>query len=165
MASGLSVSTSLTWPFSKPPDPLLTYETYSNTPVNRRVLELLLDHGAELECRDVEGNSPLYRAVLHDQLTSVEYLLERGAKVNDRFFVANDPEGETCLSTAVQLGNHAMVKTLLKYGADLSTPRGLIFHCAANSDTYMMEILLETGLDVEQANPETEMTLLDTAFA
>ncbi|XP_055333372.1 ankyrin repeat domain-containing protein 39 homolog [Paramacrobiotus metropolitanus] len=110
----------------------LEYEELTGTDVNLAVLDTLLLNGADIACRDSDGNSPLYRAVLHDQLREAEFLLEKGAPINDVYVNANDLDGETCLTTAVQLGNAQMVRMLLRCGADVNAidGPGLVWFCA-----------------------------------
>ena len=142
----------------------LEYEMVCGTPLNLQLLELLLNEGAEIECKDPEGNTPLYRSVLHDQLREMEFLLERGAVVNGLFHVANDVDGESCLSTALQVGNHEMVRLLLKHGASLKSPPGMLFFAAMGSDLEIVRILLDAGEDVRQINPTTGLSLSETSF-
>jgi ankyrin repeat protein len=143
----------------------LEYEEICGTPLNLQVMELLLERGADMECSDGEGSTPLYRSVLHDQIREMQFLLEKGARTDALFYVPHDEAGESCLSTAIQLGNHDMVILLLKYGANLRSPPGILFFAAADSDVDMVRLLIDAGEDVLQMNPATELSLCDTAFA
>ncbi|MFZ5831172.1 MAG: ankyrin repeat domain-containing protein [Planctomycetota bacterium] len=76
----------------------------------------LLDHGAELERRDLSyGNAtPLIRAVWERLESVVRLLVERGADVNARTLVDDD---RTALMIAAEAGSHEVVKLLLAHGA------------------------------------------------
>ena len=48
------------------------------------IMALLLDHGAEIDAKNLFGNSPLVDALLTKQSAAVDLLLQRGANVNMR---------------------------------------------------------------------------------
>lgn len=67
-------------------------------------------HGANVNAG--EGGSPtLHGAVAFNQLEMVEWLLDRGAKVN-----ALDNESKTPLSRAIEKGNDAIADLLRRRG-------------------------------------------------
>ncbi|RNJ59936.1 hypothetical protein D7B24_000653 [Verticillium nonalfalfae] len=90
------------------------------------VVRFLVDKGLEVEDADEGGMTPLHHVlysydVLHKDafdpevsLANARYLLQRGANVN-----AKDLEGTTPLHLAAWRGNSAVVKLLLKSGADV----------------------------------------------
>ena len=84
---------------------------------DRRIAELLLEHGAEIEARNRHkvfgpGNRPLHAAVYVDRPDVVEALISAGADVS-----STDDTGWTPLHIAVSNGRLELAKTLLDAGA------------------------------------------------
>ena len=46
---------------------------------NTQLVELLVEHGADINCRDAEGFTPLHIAAIHGQMQVVKKLVELGA--------------------------------------------------------------------------------------
>lgn len=76
-------------------------------------LGFLLQRGANPNARDKDGMTPLMLATTLRFVDGAETLLSRKAKVDD-----TNNSGETALIRAVQLRDLAMVRLLLKNGAD-----------------------------------------------
>ena len=72
------------------------------------VVEVLIDAGADIEAKDVEGSSPLHRACREGALDAAKLLVKAGAGV----CVTNN-QGDTCLMYAVYWGHTETVRTLL----------------------------------------------------
>jgi uncharacterized protein len=72
-----------------------------------RVMELLLDAGAEIDAHGELGNTPLHEAVGQRHIEAVKLLLRRGASLS----VTND-DGFTPLQTAQILG-HSEIESFL----------------------------------------------------
>lgn len=92
---------------------------------------------------DQENATPLIRAILQDDLTQVEHLLEAGAELN--------PSGwdtELPLVAAVYRGNPAIIQTLIAAGADLDK---LDFSVDAHP----------IGMAIKQNRPDLVKLLLD----
>ena len=62
--------------------------------------------------------SPLYNAVLKENIKVVKYLIEKGADVNTD---SNGIDGETATFAAVKLNNFKILKILVEAGANLDT--------------------------------------------
>ncbi len=85
---------------------------------NVECLKLLFIEKRDLaDKRDQQDHSPLYYAVTGNKLEVVEYLCQAGANVN----TLEEDETWTPLLAAIRKGNEAMLKLLLKHGADLDT--------------------------------------------
>ncbi len=92
--------------------PLLWYPIIGNCPLE--MMELLIQHGADVEQQHYLGTTALHWACLRGKTELVEYLIGHGADVNRRGRKFT-PEGETPLDSAV--GNDAISQMLLASGA------------------------------------------------
>lgn len=77
-----------------------------------RIVELLLDAGADVNVVNINGQSPLHVAVIHDSLKSASLLLDAGADINHE-----DGTGTSALKFAVHKKNMGMVQLLVQRGA------------------------------------------------
>ncbi|MBF0104212.1 MAG: ankyrin repeat domain-containing protein [Deltaproteobacteria bacterium] len=77
-----------------------------------RVLETLLDHGADTECRDTDGNTPLILACYLARTDMAEMLVAKGANIN-----AINAQGQRPLWWAIEKDNKPLVQILSKRGA------------------------------------------------
>ena len=77
-----------------------------------RMLDLLLQHGAQLEATTPEGNTPLMLAVKNNQMRAAVNLLLRHANPN-----TTDADGKSALDMAEQGGNPRLADVLLRFGA------------------------------------------------
>jgi ankyrin repeat protein len=104
------------------------------------VIQLLVDHGANLEMEGGKNVSPLQSAIESGSRTVVEYLLKRGAKTDH-----GTSDGYAPLAYATTCGWVQDVKLLLKYGADKSAKgsNGKTAYdvAKANNDKVMMGLL------------------------
>lgn len=111
-------------------DPILTFASASG---EVEIVKLLLDRGADINIRDLEGVTPLIFAAAMGSLECVKILIQRGADIN-----AQDEKGYTALIVAAegtaiedtQKGkavSFQIVKILLDNGADfkIKTEKGI----------------------------------------
>jgi Ankyrin repeats (many copies) len=77
------------------------------------VLADLIQRGAELESKDVDGYTALMYACNGGKMRSVELLVDAGADVN-----ARDNQNSTPVMFAAQHGHVEIVKALVEHGAD-----------------------------------------------
>lgn len=70
-------------------------------------LELLLEHGAQVNHTTVDGMTPLHTAAYHRGVAAVKFLLHHGASVS-----AKNKDGHTALDIAIRRGNAAIVMLL-----------------------------------------------------
>lgn len=79
-------------------------------------MNLLVEHGADLNARDHTGMTPLHAAAMLGRVREAEWLLDHGAARD-----AKDTFGDTPLHTAAVFGQGDMVKMLLERGSDGQT--------------------------------------------
>lgn len=77
----------------------------------KKICELLLSQGADIEAKDKTGRTPLFYASSNNKTEVCELLLSEGADVN-----AKDNSGRTPLSEAIEISNKEIIDILKKYG-------------------------------------------------
>jgi len=80
---------------------------------NMQIMNLLLDHLANVEHRDRFGDTALHWASLNGQAEAVKRLLAANANINDQ-----NGEGVTALMMAISNNRREIVRILLAAGAD-----------------------------------------------
>jgi hypothetical protein len=76
-------------------------------------MQILLEHGADVNEKSSDGITPLLYAAMGNQRDCLQWLLKNGANVNDR----NDNDGQTALMYAAVGGNTGCLRILLEAGA------------------------------------------------
>jgi ankyrin repeat protein len=127
------------------------------------LVEALIDHGANVNKPNFEGETPLFAAVKLGCAEKVAFLLENGADPN-----AKDINGATCLHHAAALGMDAIVAILLRNGAFFNE-RDEWDECALHwavreggeSAMRIVKLLAEHGavLDIYNDDDETPLDL------
>ncbi len=82
---------------------------------NIGAVELLLDHGADVNARDAWGCTPLSHSLFPGFLDIMELLVEHGTDLN----IQNDIDGGTVLHDAASNGDLQAVKLFVSHGADI----------------------------------------------
>ena len=80
---------------------------------NEEIVDLLLNSGAEINIRDMYGNTPLIDVADLGNIKYAKKLLKKGADVN-----AQNDWGQTALWMAAGNYDSDMIKLLMDYGAD-----------------------------------------------
>lgn len=80
---------------------------------HRAVVELLLEHGADVNGRSLHGHTAMHAAVGNDHTGIITLLLDRGADIN-----VQTHDGTTPLHRAVWQRKRGMVELLMDNGAD-----------------------------------------------
>ena len=111
------------------------------------ILALLLEHGADMDGRDIDGDTALHRASWNGKVKAGQCLLDHGADIN-----AQNNDGWTPLYHAAYYGQAKFARMLLERGArvDAQTDTGETpLHGAVKTDNIQaVRLLLEYGADV-----------------
>ena len=141
---------------------LLMLAAAAGTP---EVVKMLLDAGADVNAKDVNGLTPLWAAVVFKSATPevIKMLLDAGANVNDRIDTEHS-DGMTPLIFAAIRSTPEVIKMLLDAGANVNdrenkyglTP--LMAAAAKNTNPEVIRILLRTGAGYREAAKEAAKT-------
>lgn len=82
---------------------------------HKKVVELLVRKGADVNAQAASGATPLFWAVMRDQKDDVQFLLDHGANVN-----AATAYGDTILDCALQLQFTSLIQMIVDHGADVN---------------------------------------------
>lgn len=123
---------------------------------NVKLVEELIDEGADVSQVDKYGATPLYIAAEEGQSHVAELLLDRGADVNQ----ARTNNGKTPLWVAAENGQLDVAKLLLDRGADinLANTNGAIPLWVAEKygHTEIVDLLREAQDSAKKTEPETD---------
>lgn len=124
---------------------------------NRRMVQTLLDKGADINHKDIYMNTPLNDAALIGSSEMIEFLLLHGAEIN-----SVNLNGESSLFGAVSSGNIEAVRILLKYGAQVNylDRNGYDALHRTYGREPLVRILVEAGAVVSRTYPGGK-TILD----
>ncbi|MFV0934802.1 ankyrin repeat domain-containing protein, partial [Wolbachia endosymbiont of Nasonia vitripennis] len=119
-----------------------------STPNSLSLIQILIDHGAEVNLKDGENYFPLHLAVMKKDIEIMKLLVNAGADVN-----LSSKDHGTPLQLAVKDDEVDLVETLVKLGADLKakdkdgyTP----LHVAVRMNFIeMVTTLVKLGADLE----------------
>lgn len=104
-----------------------------------RMIEVLLDLGADIEGEDLNGFTPLDVAALHDEQASVQVLLDHGATVKP--------------PAALALNRRDAIERIFREDPDCLRPGhrygDLIVHLAKSAPGHIIERMLELGASVD----------------
>jgi ankyrin repeat protein len=130
------------------------------------ILKYLVDHGADLECKDQDGNTPLHETLryLIPQDDICKYLVERGAEVNKK-----NNKGETPLRMAISRDLFELCKYMIQHGGvdvDRKNEDGetLMHVAAAGNKIKLLDFLVrEKHADVNTPRTSDHWTPLHCA--
>ena len=131
---------------------------------HEKIVEVLLNHNADVNVQNPSGQTCLHEAVLGDHIAIVHELLANSADIHTQ-----DQDGWTALECAVAVYNVAIAEVLIGRGADVNrsndggwTP----LHIAAEyADDKIMTMLLEGGAEVNAENSSSSTSLFSAVWA
>lgn len=118
--------------------------------------EYLINHGADVNLTTESRYSPLMSAVISGNYNLVDYLIQKGAKVNHK----ENHTGWNALRVAIYYDHTRIQKLLLEHGADMND--GLVF-AASRGDFKTVKALVERGAFVNYQDP-SDGTALQVAL-
>lgn len=129
-----------------------------------QMLRFLLDKGAEIECRDENGETTLMYAALLGKLECVRLLLERGADCR----ALNNSQSTALHAAAQGQGCTEMIQLLVKAGADANAADAAgqtpLHVCAINGREHILgPLIMRHGADVSARMPNGATPLLCAA--
>ena len=115
-------------------------------------IQFLISVGADIQARDKEGETPLHTAAYAESGENIRALLAAGADIEARAY-----QNVTPLLRAAFEGSFETVKALVEAGPDVNTraedQRTPIFGAVdLTADTYLLELLIEAGADVNASD-------------
>ncbi|MFT5470429.1 MAG: ankyrin repeat protein [Verrucomicrobiales bacterium] len=117
---------------------------------NRKMADLLLEHGADIELKNKMNRTPVWGAIASGKPELLEYMISLGAKVNDR-----DSDRGIPLHDAASRNKPEMVEILLKHGASINarTDSGVtpLFQAVFAKAPDAARMLLKHGADPDIA--------------
>lgn len=131
------------------------------------VAELLVELGADLGARNVDGEDPLQAALWFEApLPAMDWLLQKGVSPHGTVLDAVDGQpGESTLHFALQIGEPEVVARLLQAGADPHAPNphgATPLHLAVverEGSAQMVRLLLEKGVSATAVDAEGKTPL------
>ena len=130
---------------------------------NLELLQLLLNHGADIDARDEQSFTPLLRVAKVGQPSVARLLLEKGASTS-----AIQHHGWTALNEAAYNGHFEIIEHLLEHGADTEARdhKGFtsLIRAAKNGHTAMAQLLLKKGANTETKQHDGLTALNEAAY-
>ncbi len=106
------------------------------------MLQLLHQHGADLNHVDGTGDWPLNSACEDNDLETIQWLISAGADINQNSI------GKTALHTAARHSSPEIIKLLIQSGIDLNSQdadmSSALFYC---SSIEIAQLLIDAGID------------------
>lgn len=111
------------------------------------IVEYLISKGADVNARNLDGNTPMHNAAIGDSIRSISILWKNGGLVD----VANN-DGMTPLMRAVRAGKEDAVRELIACNANVALAdndgRTALHYAAISGSGKMVSFLLESGADL-----------------
>jgi ankyrin repeat protein len=112
----------------------------------------LIDAGADVNCCDIDGLSPLFYALLREDMALL--LIQNGANV-----VAHDRNGGNILEKAARYGGPKLIRSILEAGADITDEAPLASAALSRGKIENVRLLVEAGADVNATEGLSEPAL------
>lgn len=118
------------------------------------IIELLLKKGANINCRDEYYSSPLTAAIAHKQDAAIRLLIEKGA-----------PMAGALVQAAKYWIAIDIFKQLIEKTPDVNKRNQALIHAARKGDIEQMELLLDSGCDINAKNKDGDTALIMAAHS
>ncbi|KAI9745907.1 MAG: hypothetical protein M1818_000588 [Claussenomyces sp. TS43310] len=128
----------------------------------RAIVQMLLEKDAEVDPKDIQGQTPLFQAAKGGHEAIVRLLLEKGAEAD-----LKDRTSRTPLFQATEGGHEAVVRLLLKKGAEVDfkcighTP---LSQAAMHGYKAIVQLLLKNGAVVDSTDVFGQTPLFKAAW-
>jgi len=113
------------------------------------LVEYLAEHGADVNAKNLDGNTPLHNASTGDSTRCIKILCKYGAQVN-----AINKQGMTPLMRAIQMQEAEAIQTLIACNADVSIAdkegRTALHYASIAGSGQMVDLLLQHGANVKK---------------
>ncbi len=131
---------------------------------NRKALNRLLENGLDINHQNRHQKTLLYGAVEGRQLSTVQFLIQKGAQVNINYIEGHGPLKEAIIRKEEEIAVLLIVAGANIHQTDL---HGTTFlHWAASRGTLKIsQSLIENGLDVDVLDPDGNTPLHSASFA
>ncbi len=127
------------------------------------LIKRLLKSGADIEEAAGENlERPLYLAALHNNISAVKCLLDRGANIE-----AKNKSGYTAFTVAAWEGHKSIVECLLDYGANIEARKECdtaLMKAASAGHKSIINCLLDRGANIEVENEHGNTALAVAAW-
>jgi ankyrin repeat protein len=141
---------------------------FSNAADQSDLVELMLEHGADVQATDANGTSPLLLAASQGETEIAHSLIKRGADINH-----TDQNGSTPLSACVDdwagKSGQPILNELLRRGVDITPAHNggfnLLNWAAKNENITVLQTALARGIPVNsQGNQKRTPLMIAAAF-
>jgi ankyrin repeat protein len=126
------------------------------------VAEALIAHGADVNLKDNDGDTPLHKVTSRGHKEIVELLIAHGADVN-----AQNNDGHTPLHHPPVEGDKDVVELLIARGANLNDPDNdgdtPLHHAASKGHKEIVELLIAYGADLNAQDNDGDTPLHEVA--
>ena len=134
---------------------------------NVQLIEMLIQHGADINHKCGFGVVPLLIAVCNDDIQTVNLLLEHGADPN--FCTQKHAKGKTILMESVQRNNKEITEALLNANARVNditkiSRNSALILATVHESIECLKILLQGGSNLDQQNFNGETALCMAAI-
>lgn len=144
--------------------PIPTALAAACTTGNEDLVRLLIDYGANIDCRDMWHGSALIGAAEHGSLTNLRLLCEAEAHVNFDVGLRDPKEYPSALSAAAHKGYKDKVQLLLNFGANVNARCDawkcgtVLIAAAGKGHNEIISLLLASGADVNLGSVDWKYT-------
>lgn len=125
---------------------------------NRKIVEMLLNFGADVNALDDEGETPLMRLDDDADAELVRLLIKHGAKIN-----VVDNNGNTALISAAEYADAKILQVLMESGADVNAQnkhgKTALMEAAYEDNFANVQTLVLGGANVNLKNNDGETAL------